>query len=232
VNGTFWIRLPWTFLLLTISWGVLGCGVYFAEGRLSTATMLGLGIVWFYGFAISFIPLKLAAWLFRWRITWDGMTKRDNQSFAIRDLMIGTGLLAVTFALGRQMIPGEIPSLQKILQGSNLDQPDMFFILAVFGVFSLIVKLPCIWIALATQKERMVRHAVVWMVISGAMGFLELFTLSEVIGPPSPREYLEVMLYLVLSHMAMAGVIMGVLFLLRYFGYRLERTKKLNRAST
>ena len=53
VEGTFWIRLPWTILMLVISWAALAGGVRQAKGNIDTAEVLGLGLVWFYAFVIS-----------------------------------------------------------------------------------------------------------------------------------------------------------------------------------
>ena len=83
---------------------------------------------------------------------------------------------------------------------------------------SLIVKLPCIWIALATPRVRFLRTAIGWVVVSGLLGLLEFGLISSVLGPPG-REAIKVCFALVVGHMAMAAVMIGVLFFLRFFGY-------------
>ena len=90
VEGTFWIRLPWSILMLVISWAVLARGVYLTHGKIENAQSLGLGLVWFYAFMVSYIPLKLAAWGFGWRILKNDQTdsSRAKTNYQIRDLSL------------------------------------------------------------------------------------------------------------------------------------------------
>ena len=105
VEGTFWIHLPWTILMLVVSWAALALGVHIEDGDLTATNVMGLGIVWLYGFVISFVPLKIAAIFFRWRITRHGESSYRSHKFAIRDMMLGTAILAVILAIGRAMLP-------------------------------------------------------------------------------------------------------------------------------
>ena len=57
VEGTFWIRLPWTILMLVISWAGLAYGVYLVHGTANPAEVLALGLIWFYAFMISYLSL-------------------------------------------------------------------------------------------------------------------------------------------------------------------------------
>ena len=125
VEGTFWFRLPWTLLLLVISWAALCYGFYIENGQISSANILAMGLVWLYGFAISYLPLKIAAWLFRWRIRLVSTETETtvSKNYAVRDIMIGTAILAVTLAIGRRLMPGELPKWQAVLAESGLDAP-------------------------------------------------------------------------------------------------------------
>ena len=54
------------------------------------------------------------------------------------------------------------------------------------------------------------------VVVSGLLGLLEFGLISSVLGPPG-REAIKVCFALVVGHMAMAAVMIGVLFFLRFF---------------
>ena len=45
VRGTFWIRLPWTLLLLIISWCGFAWGIAIDKGHPDVGAMLGVGLV-------------------------------------------------------------------------------------------------------------------------------------------------------------------------------------------
>lgn len=228
VEGTFWIRLPWTILLLVISWGALCYGVKLDHGVISSAEVWGMGLVWVYGFVVSYIPLKLAAWLFGWRIFQKDKPDRGAQvnRYAIRDMMMGTAILAVTLAIGRQFMPGDWPTWSAVLTESGLDDPLPVFAMVLFSIISLIVKLPCIWIALAISKEKIPRYSLIWIVCAGVLGFVELGILAAVVKTLGRSETLQFMFGLVLGHLAMAVIMIGVLCVLRRFGYRTSRLKQ------
>ena len=231
VEGTFWVRLPWTILLLVVSWAALCYGVHLNRPNISmpveTAQFLGLGVVWFYGFAISYIPLKIAALLFGWRITLTKFKDSDAESgnHSIRDMMVGTAILAVTLSLGRLLVPGDLPSWETILVASALDSAQDAAALLIFSLVSLVVKLPCIWIALATPESKFKTHAAAWIFVSGVLGAFELILLTAVVGPTGPQT-VGIFTGLVFGHVAMATTMIGVLYVLRQFGYSMTRRKR------
>jgi len=228
VEGTFWIRLPWTVLLLVISWGAIALGIRVDNGRpCLPEEFLAPGMVWMFGFIASYIPLKLAAWCFGWRISQTNADRSEEKTgrYAIRDMMIGTAMLAVTLAIGRALVPGDFPPWSAILSESGLDQPQLVIVLSVFSVVSLIVKLPCIWIALATPSEKLLSRSMVWIFLSGVLGLLEYLIFCSVLGSPG-GEWLEVVFGLVIGHMAMAVLMLAVLWVLRWFGYSISRKGK------
>ena len=162
VEGAFWLRLPSTVLLLVISWAALSFGIQLEDGGRIDATsdeIMGLGLVWFCGFAISYVPLKIAAWVFGWRIELVSRdrTEAGSRRYAIREKMLGTGIVAVALAIGRQVLPEKLPTWPAVMRASGLDDPDFLIAFLVFSVISLIVKLPCIWITLATPEAKVIR---------------------------------------------------------------------------
>lgn len=226
VEGTFWFRLPWTLMLLVISWAALCVGVFINNGRISSAEIMGMGLVWFYGFAISYIPLKIAAWSFGWRIRLaeNDNASKDSLQYGVRDIMIGTTILAVTLAIGRNLIPGEMPKWQDIILESGLNNPSMLTAFLIFSIVSLVVKLPCIWIALASDKSKILQQSIFWVICSGFLGLVELGILAAFIGNLGPMVG-ETLLALVAGHSAMAVTMIAVLFGLRCFGYHMTRTR-------
>ena len=228
VEGTFWIRLPWTILMLVISWAVLARGVYIAYGTIDTAEVLGLGLVWFYAFIISYIPLKLAAWGFGWRILkeYQEDSSQAKTNYQIRDMMIGTAILAVTLSIGRILLPGDFPSWERVVSKSGLNDYRPLTALFIFSVVSLIVKLPCIWIALAVPLSSIKRYSIRWICIAALLGLVELGLLVLFLGPPG-GETSEYAIGLTLGHAVMAVTMIGVLYVLRIFGYRMTRGKRM-----
>jgi hypothetical protein len=230
VEGTFWVRFPWTILLLVISWAALAFGAYLdlpsPRAQLAPALVLGLGMVWFYGFAISYIPLKIAAWVFGWKITQAGSVSSSVAStrYAIRDIMIGTAILAVVLSIGRILIPGALPPWSSVLKASGLDRLDVLIAFLIFSIVGLAVKLPCIWIALAMTREKVFSRSVAWFFLSGLLGLIEFLIISSVIGRMGPRVGVEICAGLISGHMAMAAIMIGVLYVLRLNGYQLSRS--------
>ena len=221
VEGTFWVRLPWTILLLVVSWTALCGGVVLDRGEVTPGEVMGMALVWSYGFAISYIPLKLAAWLFGWRIT-SGESQLVSNRYAIRDIMFGTALLAATLAIIRYLIPDKLPTLQDAIVTSGLDRPDTLIAFLIFSVVSLVVKLPCIWVALATDKSKVQGHSIIWVFCAGMLGLVEVGLLVVILGDPGPFVF-EITASLVFGHAAMAITMLAVLFGLRCFGYQLSR---------
>ena len=238
VDGTFWIRLPWTILMLVVSWAALAFGVRLVDGGITsilagvrhqpnTAEVLGLGLVWFYAFAVSYIPLKLAAWLVGWRIVREEEPLEDSKSnYQIRDMMIGTAILAVTLSIGRMLTPVGLPSWSRILEASELDRFEPLLALFIFSMVSLVVKLPCIWIALAAPHSRIRLLSTCWIAIAAALGLAEMGLLLMFLGPPG-SEVWGMIIGLMVGHAAMATIMIGVLYALRCYGYRMIRRKRL-----
>ena len=228
VEGTFWIRLPWTILMLVISWAVLARGAYLANGSTDSAEVLGLGLVWFYAFAISYVPLKVAAWGFGWRILKESQkdSLESKTNYQIRDMMIGTAILAVIFAIGRMLLPGDLPSWEEVISSSGLGGRQLLTVMFIFSVVSLIVKLPCIWIALAVPLSKVKRYSICWIAGAAVLGLFEIGLLTFVLHSSGPDQ-LEVTIALMLGHASMAAIMIGVLYLLRSFGYRMSRRKRL-----
>ena len=230
VEGTFWIRLPWTILMLVISWAGLAYGVYLVHGSANPAEVLALGLIWFYAFMISYIPLKLAAWGFGWRILKVGQkdSSKPKNNYQIRDIMIGTAILAVTLSIGRMVVPGDLPSWEEVLSKSGLSDYGAFISLFVFSVVSLIVKLPCIWITLAVPLSSILRYSTSWIAIAAVLGLFEMGVLIFFLGiSGTGPEIWDLAAGLMVGHAVMAASMIGVLYLLRTFGYRMSRRKRL-----
>ncbi|MEM9588638.1 MAG: hypothetical protein AAGA03_15255, partial [Planctomycetota bacterium] len=233
VRGTFWIRLPWTILLLVVSWCGFALGITLENGSPDIDAMLATAALWSFGFVTSVVPLKIAALCFRWQIVqvtaYDKNPERRS-SFAIRDLLIGTLFLAVTMGIGRAMLPGDGISISRALQASSLDEAEPLFAVTLFGVVSLLVKLPCIWISLGERSEKIMSRIGIWIPYCFALTVFEIGLLVAVLGDPGD-ESVEVFSGMIISHQLMGAIMLGVCLTLRGLGYRLERSMKHDAAA-
>ena len=224
VQGTFWVRLPWTLLLLVVSWCALAVGAAWEFSGTHVEQVLGIGFLWSFGFVASFVPLKIAAVAFGWRIVQTSTQGEQLVQYSIRDMMIGTLLLAVTMAIGRAVLPDEPIDLQLALRSSGLGDGEPLFAICVFGVISLLVKLPCIWIALAQDNEKLPASIAIWSGYCVILTILELAVLSIFLGVPSGESGL--VLGMLIGHQLMGGIVLAVCLALRGLGYRLQRALK------
>jgi hypothetical protein len=207
-------------------------GVYLDNGLITPAEVMGMGLVWFYGFAVSFVPLKIAAWLFGWKIWFVGEDRAAETQgrYGIRDMMVGTSVLALALAIGRAFIPGELPSWSQVLRASGLESYEALLALFLFSIISLVVKLPCIWIALATPRDKVVSRSGFWILCSAGLGCVETVLLAVLVGITG-SELGEILLGLVAGHAAMAALMIVVLYGLRSFGYRMTRQRTVIRVA-
>lgn len=229
VRGAFWIRLPWTLLLLVISWCGFALGIRIENGGPDSGAMLGVAFTWILGFATSFVPLKIAALCFGWQLirNSDGdRSSRPSSRYAIRDMMIGTLLLAISMGIGRVMLLGEEVSFARAWHASSLDRAELFFAVMIYGIVSLLVKLPCIWISLAGTVERIKAKIGVWIAYCFVLAIIEYLLLISVLGSPG-RDWIEVFAGVIVGHQVMGAIMLGICLSLRGLGYRLERTREI-----
>lgn len=222
VRGTFWIRLPWTFLLLVVSWYALAWGISIEQsGVRETNAILGCGLIWLIGFVASFIPLKVAALCFRWQILQpeDAETKR-RKGYAVKDIMIGTMLLAGVMAVGKLILPNDAVSLKGVVSSSGLDQPELVIAITIFAVVSLLIKLPCIWVAMAARKRFLWGYTGILFVYAFVLAIIEVVLFAMLIGE-IPSELVSGM---ILGHLLMVAVMLAICMSLRGLGYRMERS--------
>lgn len=230
VRGSFWIRMPWTLVLLTVSWCGLILGMRFESGGDNANLMLGTGIVWAIGFISSFVPLKIAAMCFRWQLIQQSQVDRDKasgSSYAIRDVLIGMTLLAVSMAIARAMLPDEPLDLQAAVDATILDDPQGPLFLLIYGVVSLLIKLPCIWIGLGTKPERIVSRSLLMALCCFGLVAIEFALFCLVAGPPG-NQVTEMFLAMLLGHEVMGAIVLVVCLALRGLGYRLQRSIEPN----
>jgi hypothetical protein len=112
-----------------------------------------------------------------------------------------------------------------VVIASGLDNPEILLAFFIFSLVSLAVKLPCIWIALAADKNKILFWGFVWVGCSGLLGLFEMGLLLIFVGDPGDN--VEFLISLILGHASMAATMIMVLFGLRCFGYRMSRRVKL-----
>ena len=92
---------------------------------------------------------------------------------------------------------------------------------------SLVVKLPCVWIALAVPLLKIRAYSISWTICAGLLGLVEMGILISFMGPPGGSEWIEIPAGLAVGHMAVVIIMIGVLYLLRIFGYQMTRRRKI-----
>ncbi|TWT94563.1 hypothetical protein Pla52n_53840 [Stieleria varia] len=227
VRGTFWIRLPWTLLLLVLSWCGFAWGITIEKGTPDAYAMLEAALLWTFGFVTSFVPLKIAAMCFRWQIVQDSVDDHSagqSAGYAIRDIMVGTLLLALSMGIGRAMMPDEEIELIRVWRDSLFSHPEPLIAITIFGIVSLLVKLPCIWISLGEKTERIKSRIGLWFVYCLLLAVGEFILLCAVLGNPGDDSG-EVFFGIVLSHQLMGMIMLAVCLALRGLGYRMERAR-------
>ena len=180
-----------------------------------------------FGFVTSFVPLKIAAICFRWQIVRGARADQDSRAdpkYAIRDIMIGTLLLALSMGIGRVMLLGQDVSIALAIEASDLDRPDIWIPIMVFGVVSLLVKLPCIWIALGARREEIIVRVFLWAVYCLVLAIGECVLLDMILSRSGAVQG-EVIAGMIISHQLMGATILGVCLSLRGLGYQLQRTR-------
>lgn len=234
VRGTFWIRLPWTFLLLVISWCGFAWGVRISDRGADTEAMLGTAVIWAFGFATSFVPLKIAAVCLRWQIIKDGGGPEETcagSRYAIRDIMIGTFLLALSMGIGRTILPDGQLDLTRAIAANSLENAGLWVVLVIFGVISMLVKVPCIWISLGVNAEKVISRIGLWVVYCFLLSLLEIMLLLFFLPGVGSGGTAEVFLGMIISNQIMGGSILSVGLLLRGAGYRLTRPRNRQHGS-
>jgi hypothetical protein len=228
VRGTFWVRLPWTWLLLVISWWGIALGIRIKDPGTDVDDLLNAAIILMFGFVTSFVPLKIAALCFGWQIIQDSGHDRpmDRDSrYTIRDVMIGTLLLAVSMGIGRAMLKGEDISFIGAMQTSIFRDAEGCILIATYGVVSLLVKLPCIWISLGVEREKIPSRIAVWIFYCLFLAIVEIGFFVALFGNPG-SESPEVFIGLIVSHQLMGAIMLFVCLTFRGLGYRMQRSRK------
>ncbi len=226
VHGTLLVRLPWTFLLLVLSWCGFVLGIHLYPGTYGPDATIEAAITWIFGFVVSFIPLKIAALCFGWQIvqsrTADPSNRRDSR-YSIADMMIGTLLIALSLGIVRAILPVTGINLFEAMRSSLFNQAEGLTVITIFSVVSLLVKLPCIWISLGEQRSKVLSRIGIWIVYCLGLAIAEIVLLNLLLGAPG-GDVSELYAGIILSHQLMGAVMLLVCLALRGLGYRIERS--------
>ncbi len=233
VRGTFLVRLPWTILLLVLSWCGFLWGISIESGSYGADSKIGIAVMWAFGFITSFVPLKMAALCFGWQIV-QGSTidhvKSNSSHYTIADLMFGTMLIAVSLGIVRVMLSSDDIHIFQAVRNSIFRDAEGWMVMSIYGVISLLVKLPCIWISLGENREKISFWIGTWIFYCLALAIMEIILLNLVFGSPGGDEVGKLYSGLIIGHQIMGAVMLIVCLALRGLGYRLERS--LRRSST
>ena len=129
----------------------------------------------------------------------------------------------MTMGIGRAMLPDEDISFTRALHASSLHRPEPLIAISIYGVVSLLVKLPCIWISLGEKAERIQSRIGAWVVYCFVLAIVEMGLLIAILGDPG-SESVELFTGMIISHQLMGAIMLVVCLALRGLGYRLERS--------
>lgn len=109
------------------------------------------------------------------------------------------------------------------MHASALNEPELLFAITLYGVVSLLVKLPCIWISLGEKAEKIESRISLWVVSCFLLAIFEIGLLIAVLGDPG-SDAEEIFAGMIISHQLMGAIMLGVCLTLRGLGYRLARS--------
>ncbi len=220
-EGRLILRLPWSLLLATLIWYALVIGNRIASLPTRRAMSFGeavtLGVVLLAGLVVVQLPLWFAGKGFGWRLTSPsvpGDSAEQQQQFNIGHLLLGTGLIAVTLALGRFVLPvGGY--------GGFTLHHELPTMLMVIGIVNLAVTLPCIWGAFADYRIVLV-GLFAWPVYCLAVTGVEFAALVAMLGSPGGEDHLVLLMFGIFN-LTQCLSVFGTLLLLRAVGFRFVR---------
>lgn len=224
-RGAFWVRLPWTLLLLVTSWCGFVWGITLMDVNPRTESLLGVFIFLVYAFVTTTVPLKLVAWCFRWHIVKETSGYRisnPKRYLRIRDIMVGTFVMAAAMGILRLVLPDKDLSFSRAFSETVLIQIELLIAITIFGAISLLVQLPCIWISLGVKPESLKLWIVAWVVYCFVFALVEIIVFISVFGSPQPGSE-SVFIGVIVGHQLGGAVMFSVFLALRRLGYRLER---------
>lgn len=219
VRGTFWVRFPRTLLLLVFSWAGFSLGIDFL-GDGGPPIRLSVGITWFIGFLITFVPLKAASLWFRWQIVQDNQKGNAScvSTYSIREIMLGIFLLSLSLGIGNALI-----SFEGISQISLRNDPEVLVYISVYGLVSLLGTIPCIWISLKVAMDKVIRWICIWIIYCLLLSVIEIGVVGLIAPFGNDRPFV---LGLILGNQLMGAIILGICFALRGLGYKLSRPQR------
>jgi len=208
------IRLPLTGALLLVAACSFLIGLQLAEDGMP----MGVAIIVFGAGAAMYCCMQVPLWIMRAitqrRIGLPGeqsvSARHESAQFGLRYLMICTAGVGVLLVLVKHTLPAD--SL-----GGDPKWGAIIGAVCVFMVFSALICIPCVWLALSNQRRIL---WAVWLVIVGFGGpLLVLAALLAMLG----TDIGEVIGGIFLFGLGAGGTTLLVLLIARLMGYRLIR---------
>lgn len=221
-RGSAIVRLPWALLLAMLMWGSLILGQA-AFGKWRSDEVVFIGITLGFGCIATQLPLWIASRFFRWRLIAENTDDDQRSQFDIKQMLVGTLLLAGSLAICRQL-------------SYNIDREDVTVTIREFGelmaflipmaFFNLLFVIPAIWAAFLVKVNK--RRLGVATALLALVGPIELLVIVVVLGDgPSANDYLNWLITFSVLHLSQVFVVYGSLVLLRRLaGFRLVRLAK------
>ncbi len=229
--GSLLVRLPRSLLLVVWMWYALLLGNHIGFAvvndplladvhmeRLDQREALTMGMMLGIAIGALQIPLWIARWLFGWKLAWAGDSSESyRHQFQLWHVLIGTVILAVLLAVGRQLVPRE-GGYGLIWEG----EPWILFTGFLFGAAPLVAA-PMLVMALPVFKHRRRLVAGCLLLCCCVVSFLQLAAFRVAFGPfrnPSAEELFVVVILINGVEVASAFFCLNIL---RRAGLRLVR---------
>ncbi len=229
--GSALLRLPWSLSLGVLMWYGLILGNHIGYWRtshsltaysyvdpISRTETLTIGAMVVIAIAVMQTPLWLAGALFRWKLVWvDESAVSARNQFQLRHLLMGTVLLAVLLAMGRQIMPstGEF--------GIVSDSEAWLLFSAILVGSTLSVTVPAVAVGLMAVKTPRWLITLGWLFYCGTLSALQLVLLSIMFGPTPGAELAEPLVVIFLINAVQGGSVFVCLYILRRIGLQLVR---------
>ena len=139
--------------------------------------------------------------------------KQESAQFGLRYLLTFTAIVGVLLVLVKHSLPADG-------LGNNMPQwRELVAVMSVFMVFSTLICLPCVWLALSDGRQFI---WLIWLAVAGLAGpFIVFAVVSSVVGRP-PKSA-DVIASIFCFELGAAGTMLLVLMIFRSLGYRLIR---------
>jgi hypothetical protein len=220
--GNLVARLPWALLFGLAMWYLLVFGernTAIDWRRPNPNEEFMLGEILLAGVIVLQVPLWVAKRAFRYRMVVPGEAAMpmalERFQFQLKDLLIGTTILAIALAPIRLLLPrGSV--------GSMLLDRELLVLAPMAMAVDLLATLPCLWGGFVAES-RVLRLLLIWIVHGLILAGIETGVVRLTLPTDSIAKVYQIFVSLNLSQAAVVFTVMRIYYVL---GYRLQRVPR------